>query len=226
MLLLGCSKDNSGSRITLSGWFDPGNIVYYDAPAMYVKNQVISDTGIINPYLRQKNAIHYFVYTSTATADPVYWSFEFLTNDSITVFDPSGNNTIGFKADIERNGADILMNRRDSMFIPNASDPLFNTRCSTMVMLGTKYPPRINRYPSQNYSVYYPTYFLKEIDDILYIPASTYVANYINSPGTESCQTIQTSNLGNILKESYPVASLEIGDTIVIQQRRIRLTRR
>ena len=119
VFIISCKKTDIIDSQNLQGNYKTGHIASVMPPIMYIQNAQITDTGIINTYLRNHNAINNMIYSPTQVISDTLLSINFSGNDSANY---KYNTNQEFKAKkIQYSNTEIIIQRFDTLY--NSNDP-------------------------------------------------------------------------------------------------------
>jgi len=221
LLITSCAKVQTASAPYMNESFSA-----VDPVIMYVQNQQITDTSVINTCLRQNGITNLFTDSSVQQV-----------SDSLLMLDFTGNAvtyTINDLVKVSANAQKSMPNDSVIVITNNVNDTSFGgygqTRCDTLNSI-------INRYKAPSYYIYVggfvgvelvttPSFPLWDISGQLYIPRAnefykSYVTNGVTSQG---CSSGNVPNIWTIKSDSIQ-NKLSAGDTVIIQTNKIPLER-
>jgi hypothetical protein len=230
ILSVSCKKESNTSR-TLTGKYQSASTANVDPAVMYVQNKRMTDTAVINPYLRKKNTIALFTFSS---AEPV--------QDSLLLLDFKNNNTVDYtrRSSLFYSFTATLRNLSPVGFVIENNDSIivayinpFSTQnffhCDTLNNLVLKVSDRYhyNIFTGvPNYTATYiatPRFPLIEENGQLFLPLMTVSLsasfNYSNNSG--SCSS-SFKNDWNIPADNIE-SKLALRDTVVVQTKKVLL---
>lgn len=227
LLFLGCKK-NDYSITKLEGTYQTSNTVLVQAPVMYLQNRQITDTGIINNYLRRHNLSYNIIYTPTQNIQETLLTLIF-KNGSVNYI-PKGKTTPLKASLIEYSDNEFLIQQKDTFFWGIKSYPERFRRCDTLINSTYKFPHIYNYIfiPGQfngyigyrTHNLQFPLLFKK---GKLILPLINNIANatwnYTSYQG--NCR-YAFQNIMN-LKASGIENNLKLTDTIIVQEKSVEL---
>ena len=83
VMLISCRKNEQRDPLILSGAYETINTITVERPVMYIKDKKITDSSIINTYLRHYNFLDSFTYSRTETLNITMLKLKIGNNDSV-----------------------------------------------------------------------------------------------------------------------------------------------
>lgn len=226
IILLGCKKSTL-SDFSIHGFYRTEQIATVGPPVMYVRNAIITDTGIINNYLRSKNFFNRFTYNSIESAPDSLLLAEFLNNASVKYI---RGGWPAFRTGIKNalSGSDLAIQSNDTFTLILDPYPGFRVRCDTLGSIIQKYPGLIflNIFNGGSGQMA----IAKLVDQILLSFENGqliyHAANYsLSSTAAHgSCTSTGNTYISNIIPDDIETKLL-VYDTIVYQAKKIRMVR-
>ncbi len=222
ILLISCRKESNDG---LLGLYRTEQIASVSAPVMYVNNAVITDTALINTYLRHHNYLHHFTYSSTLAMPDSLFIIDFLNNGAVRYMSRNSSNYLQGKK-VKLSAVEIGVQGIDTSTFIIYQYPPPRVRCDTLNTLISKYKA-LEFITVQGPSALVKYVFRQPLsykNGELFFHAGTYFIMshpvYQNPPGC----TIMTG-LRGIIKADHIEASLLPADTIVYQEKKIRMVK-
>lgn len=228
LLSTSCKKDEADKTTNVQGTYQTSKTVFIQPPIMYLQNRQITDSGIINSYLRKKGAINHFFYTSTQTITDTLLKIIFGPNDSATLKYKNIPDIIKAKKILSTSN-ELIIQHYDSVMLSLSSYPETFHRCDTLGKFISKLPllfhynllpPASGQY---GYKVITPRFQLFYQNEELQLPmlSSCYNTTYNYPTSMGSCEFTIVDYW--ILKGSDIEYNLRLTDTIVIQEKSVGL---
>jgi hypothetical protein len=224
VLLASCSKSNNEFPVIPEGIYQTGNTVYTRPVVMYVQNRLITDTGIINPFLRFYNYTNYFTTNSSYTITDTLLKIQIFNNDSVRMrIGPVDTFCSGHTNRFSP--SELVISKDDSYSLRLSNVFGRGTRCDSIEKKISKFPWHIEEtiisgFPDIILTVWqkFPLLF---VNGELELPVLSRAVASANASGIRCSAAVNTWGIDNTGLENI----LGNSDTIVVQVRTLKLNR-
>lgn len=234
VIIAGCQKSDlnpNNTTANLQGTYIAGNIATVQMPVMYVQGRQITDTAIINSYLRSYtgyngyNMLNYYTYSTTETISAPISKVVFVNNDSINItFQRFPGSFIGWARKTNLSQTELSLKLYDStVFYSNGSPPPMYRCDSLSDFIVTKSPFEFyyKLYGFSYEKIFFTTINLINDNGQLYLPLLVKTTDANLGPNLGACRI--TSKHDIAIKADNIENKINAHDTVVIQEKRILL---
>ena len=230
LLVSSCGKDKSGVAPVPEGEYESAATILAAPITMYTKDGAVNDPAIVDRYLnRRPSTASFFSRTATPVLYNIKITLRIKGNSKVDIITVSSGRNDTLETDITSQSSQYLvLSLKDT--VKYASSGSASDRCERWgnVML-TDYPKTYCAnvaQPSGNFQVckFRPSRLVKLQDGALYIPQLSTSSKIRGASSNSFCSQAQagTWNLFNLACLNQLIA----GDTIVVQERQIALSKK